>query len=173
ITFFRALPKLPRVASLEWHHVFLRLMYEDSESFLQHLIRTHRYRHFYLLNIPFLPSAFVEPEPAVVEPFITRSLDSLHRFEYNIEAYNVRSVRIGEVAGAIDLVRLYFSQEFDRDLYILFAHRLLLNGSGFIERKIEEVYIVVGNANVSACSSRLAAANESLYRTNVRRIDLV
>ena len=60
IAFFGPLPELPGVASLERHHVFLRLVNKNAISFFHHLVGAHRYCHFNFFNIPFLPGAFVQ-----------------------------------------------------------------------------------------------------------------
>src|SRR6185312_9984157 len=59
VAVFGPLPEFTAIAALERHHVFLRLVDENAESFLQHLVWAHGYGHLDLADIPFLPGAFV------------------------------------------------------------------------------------------------------------------
>src|SRR6218665_1034913 len=170
---FGTLPEFPGVTALERHHVFLGLMDENAKAFLNHLIRAHWNGHFNLFYVPFLPCALVQPEPATIDPFITISLDASQGFKYHIKTNKVCSMRISEITGTINLLRFYFAEQPDRDLKILFSHRIFLVRSCFVKRKINEMYIFIRDSNITAGWYCLAAADQPFDTTDRCRINLV
>ena len=86
------------IASLEGDHVLLGLMDEDAVPFLHDLVGAHGDGHFDLADVPFLPGAFVEPEPAFFQPGIACSFEAAEGFEDDIETNLMRAMRVGEVA---------------------------------------------------------------------------
>ena len=54
----------------------------------------------------------------------------------------MRAVRVGQIAGGVDLVRLHLLQQVDGDLDVLLAERLLPDAAGLVERHVEEVDVL-------------------------------
>ena len=52
------------------------------------------------------------------------------------------SVRVGQVAGYINLMGFHLLQELSYNLHILFGHGILFDLSTLIERKVEEMHMV-------------------------------
>src|SRR6516225_6223660 len=100
IAIFGALPKFARVDAAGKHGpVFLRLVPENSEFFPVQIVGTNRHDAVDLMRLPFLPG------PAILPNFKVLTLtpdfaDSLHD---GVEADPVRSVRIGQIAGHVNL----------------------------------------------------------------------
>ena len=69
--------------------------------------------HLDFFRLPFLPGAAIEPDFAVFEPGL-RSFRRSKRFEDGGQADAVRAVRIGEIAGGVNLVRFELLQQVDR-----------------------------------------------------------
>src|SRR6185312_13137593 len=99
-------------------------------------------------------------------------LQPAQRFEDDVQAYLMGSVRIGEVAGAIDLIRLQLPQQTDRQLDIAFAHRLFFDGPRFIERQVHEMDVLLREADIAAGGLGFATADQALDGPDLRRIDI-
>ena len=61
-------------------------MDEDAVTLFHHLVGTHGDGHFNFGDIPFLPGAFVQPNPAIINPFIAISFYPPEAFKNNIQA---------------------------------------------------------------------------------------
>ena len=85
----------------------------------------------------------------------------------------MRSMRICQVARTIYLVRFYFSEYVDGDLYIFLAHGILFNGACFIEGKIQEMRILFFDSYISAGGPGLASPDQSLNGPDLRGVNLV
>src|SRR6202012_3401069 len=110
---FGTLPEFTAIITLERHHVLLRLVDENAETFLQHLVGAHGDGHLDLADIPFLPCSLVEPEPAVLQPFIAGFLDAAHGLEYDVETDLMGAMRVGDVASTVDMLRLQLPEQGD------------------------------------------------------------
>src|ERR1043165_9433756 len=148
-------------------------MYKNAESLLLNLVRAHRNSHFNLFDIPFLPCTLVQPQPAVIDPFFTGSFDTFQRFQYHIETNDMRTMWIGKISRAVYLLRFYFSQQLHSDLNILFTHRLFLDGTCLIKRKVLKMDILFLYSYISAGSSFFTTPDQALDRAHSRRVDLV
>lgn len=56
------------------------------------------------------------------------------------------------------------------NLYIGFGEIAFFNGSGLIERQVEEVYVLRFNTDIVTCRTCLALTNHRLDETNIGRI---
>ena len=81
-------------------------------------------------------------------------------------------MRIAEVAGGVHLVWLDAAEERLDDLDVVGAEQLLAHAAGLVERHIEEVQALLGNAAVDARGLGLAAADEALELLQLGRVDL-
>ena len=100
IAIFGTLPKFARVDAAGKHGpVLLRLVPENGEFFPFQIVRTDRHHAVDLMRLPFLPS------PAILPNFKVLALapDLANPLHDSIEADPVGAVRIGEVAGDINL----------------------------------------------------------------------
>src|SRR5437588_310655 len=77
-------------------------MPEDGQLFPLQIVRTDGNDTVHLVRPPFLPGAAVKPDLEVQ----TRFPDFLYGAKDCVGAYAVRAVRIGKIAGHIDLRRL-------------------------------------------------------------------
>ena len=59
----------------------------------------------------------------------------------------MRSVRIGQVSGSINLVRFHLPQQIHDNIYIFFSQRVLFHGTRFIERQIQKMYSLRGDTH--------------------------
>ncbi len=126
--------------------------------------------HLDLLGLPLLPRAAVEPDFAVVVPRL--ALHAVDGLEDGAEADAVRAVRVGQVAGGVDLVRLDLLQQVHDDLDVLLAERLLAHAAGLVERHVQEVQLLIRNAAVAAGGAGFAAADQALDLLHLFGVDL-
>ena len=84
----------------------------------------------------------------------------------------MRAVRIGEIAGRVDLVRLNLPQQLDDHRDVFLAERLLLHAARFVERHVQEVQPLVGDAAASAGRPGFAAADHAFDRLHFGAVDL-
>ena len=66
------------------------------------------------------------------------------------------TVRIGQISGSVDLVRLNFVQQFSDYSDVLFTQRLLLDGASLVERQFQEVNVVGVNTGVTSSGSGMS-----------------
>src|SRR5262245_47349334 len=100
---FGALPELPAVDTAGKHApVCLTLITEDGQFFPLEVFGTKRDDALDLVRLPFLPGTAVKPGFEV----LSRRADPAHRLENRVGADPMRAVRIGQVAGYVDLSRL-------------------------------------------------------------------
>ena len=92
--------------------------------------------------------------------------------EHGVQAHAVRAVRIGQIAGRVNLVRLDLPQQVDGHRDVFFAERLLLHAARFVERHVHEVQPLVGHAAAAARRPRFAAADHALDRLHLGAVDL-
>ena len=83
--------------------VLLRLVLEDGGPLAVHFGRAERHGHFDFVRTPFVPRAAIQPHFAVGKPIVV--LAALAGREHGVEAHAMRAVRIGQIAGRVDLVR--------------------------------------------------------------------
>ena len=100
------LPELTRIVSREWNDVLLAEVTEDSMTLAYDLSRAQRNCHVHAGNLPLHPSAAIEPDVAGIYPLRTFFLKLLEGLEGGLGTDAVGSVRVGKVAGHVDLVRL-------------------------------------------------------------------
>src|SRR5206468_2408832 len=98
------LPEFPVVGAREKGFVFLRFVLEDRDALALHLIRRQGYGHLDLIDAPFLPRAAIEPDLALLHPVPVAQ--SPAGFEYRRQADAMSAVRVGQVAGGVNLVWL-------------------------------------------------------------------
>src|SRR5450432_1216571 len=84
----------------------------------------------------------------------------------------MRPVRIGEIARAIDLLWFYLVEQFHREPYILFAHRLLLDGARLVKRQVHEMDTFIPDPYIMTGGLRLATADQPLDAAYLGRIDI-
>ena len=116
-------------------------MLEDRVSLESELLRTHRYSHLDVINIPLCPGTSVHPDAAVLKPCFTLQL--IESREYGISSYAVCAMWVAEVSGHEDHMWLDPLDEVLDDQHILLRERLLLNGAGLIEGEVKEVDVVI------------------------------
>ena len=105
------LPELTRIVSRERNDILLAEVTEDSMTLAYDLSRAERNGHVHATELPLHPCAPVEPDVGVFSPlgtFFAELLESIHGC---LCADPVGSVRIGEVAGHEDHVRLELVHE--------------------------------------------------------------
>ena len=81
-------------------------------------------------------------------------------------------MRVGKVAGYINLVRLYFLQQLLHNMYVRLANGVLLDASRLVERKVEEMHMVQRDAVIRACRACLSPTYQPLYGQDVTRVDI-
>ena len=82
------------------------------------------------------------------------------------------AVRIGQIAGHINLMRFHFGNQITHDLDICLGHRKFFDLSRLIKRQIKEMYMVERNLIESARRTRLATTNQPFDRANIGRINV-
>src|SRR6187549_3822090 len=80
---------------------------------------------------------------------------------------------VRQIAGAVNLVRLNFFEKVHSDLHILFAHRVLFDGTGFIKWEVKEVCILFFDSYVTTGGSRLTCPDQSFDRAYFGGINLI
>src|SRR5699024_12419378 len=121
----------PRRSSDLERSVFLGLVLENSLSLFGKLTRTNGYSHLNFVNIPLLPCTAVRPNLAVLEPLIF--LAFFKGQEDGFQAYPMGAMRVGQIAGGIYLMRLYFAHQVNGKFNMGLVKRLLFNGARFIK----------------------------------------
>ena len=121
------------------------------------------------MRLPLLPGAAVEPHLAVAHPRPAGEL--FQRRKHRRQADPVRAVRIGKVAGGIDLLWLDSLEQVGGDLDVAGPDRQLSHSAGFIERQIEEVDAVWLHAGVAGGGAGLGAPNQPLDHLQFGEID--
>ena len=155
------LPELARVVGAgEQRRVLLALVLEDGDALAGHLIRRERNGHLDLIRVPLGPGAAVQPHVAVLQPGAV--LEPLQGLEDRRQAHAVRAVRVGEVAGGVDLVGLDALQQIHGDADVLFSERLLLHPAGLVERQVHEVDVLRLHAAVAGAGAGLGPADQRL-----------
>ena len=102
------LPEFPHIRSGEQRSIFLGFVLEDGIPFAHDFLRAQGNGHLNLIRCPLLPGAAIQPDFAVAVPRFV--LDLVARLEDRGKASSMCAVRIGQVAGGIDLVWLNFSE---------------------------------------------------------------
>jgi len=141
VAVFSALPEFALVEAGEHRAVFLGLVFEDGHAFAMELVGGKGDGHFDFFRLPFLPGAAIEPDFAGLHPIAIRQ--SLERFEDGGETHPMRPVRVGEIAGGVNLVRLGLLQQLHHDLDVGFTERRLAHPAGLVEREVEEVDVLM------------------------------
>ncbi len=96
----------------------------------------------------------------------------MHGLEDGRQADAVRAVRIGQVAGGVDLVRLDLLQQLGDDADVLLAERLLADLAGLVERHVQEVQVLDRHAAIAGGGPRFAAADQRLDLLHLGAVDL-
>ena len=81
----------------------------------------------------------------------------------------MRAVRVGQIAGHVDLLRLHALDQLANDPHVFVADRLLGDRAGAIERQIEKVQMLLAAAAHDRAGLGLAPANQRLDRQHRRR----
>ena len=121
-----------------------------------------------MVDFPFGPCATVHPNAAIFHPIFV--LDFIDSGKDGIETNFVSSVRVGQIAGNENLMGFYRFDQIFYNLYIGFGEIAFFNGSGLIERQVEEVYVLRFNTDIVTCRTCLALTNHRLDETNIGRI---
>nr|GFD04371.1 hypothetical protein [Tanacetum cinerariifolium] len=106
----------------------------------------------------------------VGQPGRARGVQPPHGLEDGCQTHAVRAVRVAEVAGGINLVRLNLVQQVDGELNIGLAERLFTHPAGFIKRQLLELVVLsrkVGEAQ------RLVVKHRNVARGLVGHVHLV
>ena len=118
-------------------------MAEDGVPLLDQFFRTEGDRHVHTAEFPFHPGAAVQPDVGLSEPLLPFVFQLLDRFQHGLGADPVRSVRIGQVARHVDLVRAEPDDQFLDDVDVLLRARQFGHAAGLVERQVEEVCVGV------------------------------
>src|SRR6516164_2370753 len=81
-------------------------------------------------------------------------------------------MRIRKIPGTVNLVGFYLAQQFHSYADILFAHRFLLNCTGFIKWQVLKMNVVVRQTDVMAGGPCFAAAYQSFYAPDLGGVSL-
>ena len=111
-------------------------------AFHNQLVGRQGHGHVHHAEVPLHPGAAVEPQVALLHPVVV--LDDFEGAQYGLHAGTVRSVRVGQVAGGVDLVGLHLAQQLDDDVDVLLGELALLDTARLVEREVEEVGVCVG-----------------------------
>ena len=84
----------------------------------------------------------------------------------------MRAVRIGQVAGDVDLLRVEPLDQLADDPHVFLADRLLGDRAGAIERQIEKVQILFLAAGHDGAGLGFAPADQRLDRQHLGRVGL-
>ena len=128
-------------------------------AFLDHLLRTQGDSHVDAAEFPLHPGSPVKPDGGPVKPVIALHPELFQGLEGGLGTYPVGPVRVGKVPGHIDLVRVHIAHEFLDDIYIFLGGRILLDPSGFIEGKVEEMHMGLLESEGTDRSPGLAPAD--------------
>src|SRR5262245_54817363 len=136
IAVFGTLPEFAGVAAGKESFVFLALMHEDSFALFQQVARRKGDGDFDFVQGIFLPRAAIEEDfwPIAVSRFVL-----LDRSKDGLGTDAVRAVRIGEIAGDIDLLRIELFEQVANDADILGGNWLFGDGAGAIKGQVEEM----------------------------------
>ena len=104
-----ALPEFAAVFAEEERLVFLRLVAENRAAAAEHFVRAERHGEVDLVERPVGPGAAVEPEFGGGEPRGLRG--GGEGIAEHVETEAVGAVRIVEIAGCVDEVRLHLGQQ--------------------------------------------------------------
>src|SRR4051812_36578324 len=111
------------------------------------------------MRFPFLPRSAIEPDFAVAIPrLVFRALASL---QHGAQTNAVRAVWVGQVAGAVNLVRLNALQQFDRDLNVGLAERLLFHAARLVKWHVQKMQVLRRHVAATAGSPSFAAADQA------------
>lgn len=102
---------------------------------------------------------------AVLVPFLI--LELFHGSDDGIETHAVRAVRIRQIAGAVDLVRLDGIDQILHDVDVLPAQWLLLDLARFVEGQMKVVNVIglERTCNLARCSCIRSKGCEHLHAT--------
>ncbi len=92
------------------------------------------------MGFPLLPGATIEPD-LERQPLLANFLDGA---KYGVGTDPVRAMRIGEIAGHIDLRRLQPLQESDNVGDVLRMNGRLGDGPGAVEAQVHELQLLRG-----------------------------
>ena len=70
-------------------------------------------------------------------------------------------MRVGQVAGYINLMRFHFAEQVEHDFYVGLADRVLFNLSGFIEREVKEVTAAERNMIERTSGTSFSTTNQT------------
>ena len=70
-------------------------------------------------------------------------------------------MRVGQVAGYINLMRFHFAKQVEHDFYVGLADRVLFNLSGFIEREVKEVTAAERNMIERTSGTSFSTTNQT------------
>ena len=91
-----------------------------------------------LVRLPFLPGAAVQPDLEV----LALLAHGTHRLEDRLGADPVRAVRVGQLAGDVDLRRLQRFSRADDVVDVLRMDRRLGDGAGAVETQVHELQLL-------------------------------
>ena len=168
VSLFCSLPELSLVWPWKERLVLLRLVLENRRDLPLELRRRDRHRHVELLDRPFLPRAAIKPKYAFRGPRVLG--DGFHTFEDCGQAGPMGAVRIGEIPGRIDLMRLYLAEQVGDDFDVGFTQRLLGDSPRLVERKIQKMEMVVWHAATPTGIRRFDPTNQTLDLLDFRDI---
>ncbi|MPM57720.1 hypothetical protein SDC9_104543 [bioreactor metagenome] len=94
-----------------------------------------------MVYFPFHPGTPVHPNAAILVPLII--LHQIDGGQNSIQTYFVGSVRIGEVAGNIDLMRFDAFNKVLDDYHVSFRNGVFFYPPGFVKRQVEKMYMAV------------------------------
>ena len=125
VAVLRPLPELARVVARERGAIVLRTVLVNGFALDGKLCRADGHGHIHFLDFPFHPRAAVPPRVALLKPIIP--VHNVIGAQDGVKANPVRAVRVGKVAGGINLVRFDFAQQLDNDVHVNLAQRVLLH----------------------------------------------
>ena len=147
-------------------------MLQNRVSLGAQLFRRHRNAHFDVFDFPLGPRAAIHPDTAVFQPLRASLLLFVDGGENGVGTFAVSSVRVGQVASHINLMRLHFVDEFLNNDDILLRHRQFLDFSALVERQVEEMDAAERNFVVDAGRASLSATNQTLDVQDVARVEV-
>src|SRR5262245_303685 len=159
VAVFGALPEFAAIRAAGKHGpVLLRLMAEDRLLLALQVAGTQGHDALDLVRLPFLPGAAVEPDLKLL-PLATRLADGV---EDGVGADAVRAVRVGQLAGNVDLRGLEALQEADNVLNVLRMDRRFGDGAGAIKAQVHEFELLGRDAARKGAGAGLGLADQLL-----------
>ena len=147
-------------------------MLQDRVTLGAQLLGRHGHAHLDVLDFPLGPCTAIHPDAALLQPLGTGALLLVDGGEYGVSTLAVGAMRVGKVAGHVDLVGLDIGDELLHDGHILLRHGQLLNLTTLVERQVEEVYAIERNLAEGAGRTGFATTDETLDGQDVARVEI-